>query len=80
MLEYAAKHGIVIQAYSSLMFAPLPSFYISDLNLSHFCSPITKYPGGPVDAPINAAAKRLGATPTQVIMSWVRSKGVAIVT
>jgi len=42
--------------------------------------PITKYPGGPVDAPVAAAAKRLGITPTQVILSWVRSKGVATVT
>jgi len=43
-------------------------------------APITRYPGGPVDEPVNAAAKRLGATPTQVILSWVRSKGVVIVT
>jgi len=43
-------------------------------------APITRYPGGPVDKPVLAAAKRLGATPTQVILAWVRSKGVAIVT
>ncbi|KAJ3523348.1 hypothetical protein NM688_g8745 [Phlebia brevispora] len=43
-------------------------------------SPITRYPGGPVDKPVNAAAKRLEITPTQVILSWVRSKGVVIVT
>jgi len=43
-------------------------------------APITRYPGGPVDAPVQAAAKRLNITPTQVILSWVRSKGVAIVT
>ncbi|KAI0802069.1 Aldo/keto reductase [Irpex lacteus] len=61
LLAYAAKHGIIIEAYSSL-------------------APITRYPGGPVDKPVNAAAKRLGATPTQVILSWVRSKGVVIVT
>ncbi|KAG1818467.1 NADP-dependent oxidoreductase domain-containing protein [Suillus subaureus] len=41
---------------------------------------ITQNPGGPVDAAVNAAAKRIGATPNQVIFSWVRSKGVAIVT
>ncbi|KAG0694003.1 NADP-dependent oxidoreductase domain-containing protein [Suillus ampliporus] len=41
---------------------------------------ITQNPGGPVDAVVNAAAKRIGATPNQVIFSWVRSKGVAIVT
>ncbi|OAX44327.1 Aldo/keto reductase [Rhizopogon vinicolor AM-OR11-026] len=41
---------------------------------------ITQNPGGPVDAVVDAAAKRIGATPNQVIFSWVRSKGVAIVT
>ncbi|KAJ7867996.1 Aldo/keto reductase [Mycena leptocephala] len=30
-------------------------------------APITRFPGGPVDAPVAAAAKRLGITPTQVI-------------
>jgi diketogulonate reductase-like aldo/keto reductase len=43
-------------------------------------SPITKMPGGPVDIPVACAAKRIGATPTQVILSWVRSKGIVIVT
>ncbi|KAJ6611434.1 Aldo/keto reductase [Mycena sp. CBHHK59/15] len=61
LLGYSAKHGIVIEAYSSL-------------------APITKTPGGPVDAPVAAAAKRLGITPTQVILLWVKSKGVVIVT
>ncbi|KAI0917440.1 hypothetical protein AcW1_007363 [Taiwanofungus camphoratus] len=43
-------------------------------------SPITRYPGGAVDKPVQAAANRLGATPTQVILAWVKSKGVVIVT
>ncbi|KAJ7587203.1 Aldo/keto reductase [Mycena floridula] len=42
--------------------------------------PITRNPGGPVDAPVAATAKRLGATPAQVIILWVRSKGVVVVT
>ncbi|RDB22004.1 hypothetical protein Hypma_010812 [Hypsizygus marmoreus] len=61
LLEYAAKHRIVIEAYSSL-------------------TPITKFPGGAVDGPINAAAKRRGVAPTQVILAWVKAKGVVIVT
>ncbi|KAJ7213862.1 NADP-dependent oxidoreductase domain-containing protein [Mycena pura] len=61
LLEYSAKHGIVTEAYSSLV-------------------PITRYPGGPVDAPVAAAAKRLGISATQVIMLWVKSKGAVIVT
>ncbi|KAJ7625254.1 NADP-dependent oxidoreductase domain-containing protein [Mycena polygramma] len=43
-------------------------------------APITRFPRGPVDAPVAAAAKRLGITPTQVILLWVKSKGVVIVT
>ncbi|KAJ3799951.1 Aldo/keto reductase [Lentinula aff. detonsa] len=43
-------------------------------------APITTYPGGPVDAPLRAAAHRIGATPTQVIFLWVRAKGAVIVT
>ncbi|KAJ7304621.1 Aldo/keto reductase [Mycena albidolilacea] len=43
-------------------------------------SSITKFPGGPVDAPVAAAADRLGISPTQVLLSWVRAKGVVIVT
>ncbi|KAG6856967.1 hypothetical protein H0H87_011637 [Tephrocybe sp. NHM501043] len=61
LLEYAAKHGIVIEAYSSL-------------------APITKFRGGPVDAPVEAAAKRLDITSNQVIFAWVRAKGAVIVT
>ncbi|KAJ6563645.1 Aldo/keto reductase [Mycena vulgaris] len=43
-------------------------------------SSITKFPGGPVDVPVAAAAARLGITPTQVLLSWVRAKGAVIVT
>ncbi|KAG6813043.1 hypothetical protein H0H93_013536, partial [Arthromyces matolae] len=61
LLEYAAKHDIVVEAYSSL-------------------APITKFPGGPVDAVVNAVAKRHGISPDQVIFLWVRAKGAVIVT
>ncbi|CAE6351560.1 unnamed protein product [Rhizoctonia solani] len=45
-------------------------------------TPITKLPGGPVDSVIERIAKRLGpkVTPAQVLMSWIRSKGVVVVT
>ncbi|KAF8886249.1 NADP-dependent oxidoreductase domain-containing protein [Gymnopilus junonius] len=61
LLKYHAEHGIITEAYSSLI-------------------PITSYPGGPVDAPLQAAATRLGITPTQVIFLWVRAKGAVVVT
>lgn len=43
-------------------------------------SPITTYPGGPVDIPLRKAAERLGITLTQVVFLWVRAKGAVIVT
>jgi len=41
---------------------------------------ITTFPKGPVDIPVEKAAKRLGITPTQVIFLWVKAKGAVIVT
>ncbi|KIJ27524.1 hypothetical protein M422DRAFT_71623 [Sphaerobolus stellatus SS14] len=41
---------------------------------------ITKFPGGPVDKAVQVAADRLGVSPAQVLLSWVKSKGVVIVT
>ncbi|KAJ7480662.1 Aldo/keto reductase [Mycena latifolia] len=46
ILEYAAKHKIVIEAFSALI-------------------PVTSLPGGPVDAPVGAIAKRLGVSNDQ---------------
>ncbi|KAF8435399.1 Aldo/keto reductase [Boletus edulis BED1] len=61
ILEYAAKHGIVIEAYSALI-------------------PITQLPGGPLDAPLNTIASRLGATTDQVLLAWTKAKGAVVVT
>ncbi|RDX49998.1 Aldo/keto reductase [Lentinus brumalis] len=41
---------------------------------------LTWWAGGHVDKPVEAAAKRLNASPAQVLLLWVRSKGVAVVT
>ncbi|KAG6859904.1 hypothetical protein C0995_002220 [Termitomyces sp. Mi166 len=43
-------------------------------------APMTKFPGGPVDTPVNAAAKRLGVDPAQVLLLWAKAKGIGIVT
>ncbi|KAF8895577.1 Aldo/keto reductase [Infundibulicybe gibba] len=43
-------------------------------------SPITKYPGGPVDKPVLAAAEKRGVQPSQILLAWVRAKGVVVVT
>jgi len=42
--------------------------------------PVTTYPGGPVDGPIDAAAKRLGVTNDQVLLAWAKAKGVVVLT
>ncbi|KAK9899660.1 Aldo/keto reductase [Cystobasidium minutum MCA 4210] len=42
--------------------------------------PLTTYPGGPVDKPVNAIAKRLGVKPEQVLLAWVVSKGAIALT
>jgi len=36
--------------------------------------PITHMPGGPVDAPVDVIAKRLGVTPDQVLLAWTKEK------
>ncbi|KAG6909758.1 hypothetical protein DXG01_015474 [Tephrocybe rancida] len=61
VVEFGAKHGIVTEAYSSLI-------------------PITQLPGGPLDKPLYDIAGRLGVTPDQVILAWVKSKGAVVVT
>ncbi|KAH8104993.1 Aldo/keto reductase [Phellopilus nigrolimitatus] len=43
-------------------------------------APITKTPGGPVDQVLSNIGERIGATPAQVIFSWLKSKDIVIVT
>ncbi|EGN98573.1 hypothetical protein SERLA73DRAFT_55949 [Serpula lacrymans var. lacrymans S7.3] len=90
-LQTVYKTASIKPAVNQIEFHPYN--YTSHKSLLDFCAqhgiiveayssltPITKYSGGPVDAPLKAAASRLGITPTQVIFLWVRSKGVVVVT
>jgi len=43
-------------------------------------TPITKKAGGPVDEPVQSIAQRRGITPAQVLLLWIRAKGIVIVT
>jgi len=43
-------------------------------------TPVTGEPGGPVDAPLNEIATRLGATADQVLLAWIKAKGAVAVT
>lgn len=42
--------------------------------------PLTRFPGGPVDKPVKAAAKRLGATEDQILLAWTKAKGAIALT
>ena len=42
--------------------------------------PLTSYPGGPVDGPVNQIAEKFGVKPEQVLLAWVRSKGAIALT
>jgi len=42
--------------------------------------PLTRNPGGPVDKPVKAAAKRLGVTEDQVLLAWAKAKGAVALT
>lgn len=42
--------------------------------------PLTSYPGGPVDAPVNSIAEKLGVKPEQVLLAWIKSKGAVALT
>lgn len=46
----------------------------------HHNSPITRQPGGPLDAPLKKIASRLGATTDQVLLAWTKAKGAVVVT
>lgn len=94
VLEYCKKHGIIIEAYSSLLSVcvlaspascltallgmPLDTQHL--ITICTWISPITRQPNGPVDEPVRKAAERLKATPGQVLLLWARQKGCVIVT
>ena len=43
-------------------------------------SPITRLPGGPLDAVLEKIGKRTGATWDQILLAWVKAKGAVAVT
>jgi len=42
--------------------------------------PVTQQPGGPVDKPLAAIAKRTGATFDQILLAWNKAKGTIVLT
>jgi len=43
-------------------------------------TPLTQFPGGPVDKPVASIVKRLSLKPEQVLLAWVAAKGAVILT
>lgn len=81
ILDVASKHGIIIEAYSLLMWVDNHSIIRSiELIISASISPITRQPGGPLDKPLKQIAERLNASTDQVLMAWAKAKGVVVVT
>ena len=76
--------NIILNTASSLRLMEYFRSYFNCLmirNLNEvFSRSITALPGGPVDAVVEKAAKRLGITPTQVLLLWAKAKGAVIVT
>jgi diketogulonate reductase-like aldo/keto reductase len=78
VLDFSAKHGIVTEAYGSLACVLYSSRqYCTKLQKK---SPITKYPGGPLDPVLATIAQRIGGTPGQVIFKWAHAKRFVVVT
>lgn len=92
-LKLVLQHGKVIPAVNQIEFHPYN--YHKQAELLGFANkhgirvesyggltPVTKLPGGKLDSVLERIAKRLGpkVTSAQVIMSWIKAKGVAIVT
>ncbi|CAE6456631.1 unnamed protein product [Rhizoctonia solani] len=92
-LKLILEHGKVLPAVNQIPFHPYN--YHEQAELLEFAdqhgiriesysglTPITKLPGGPLDDVIERIARRLGpkVTPAQVLMSWIRAKGVVVVT
>ena len=80
IVEYVSKYSIVIEGYSPLTCITAPLSHLHFLMLSVKIRPITKTPEGPVDPVIARVARRIGGNPGQVLLKWVRSKGVVVVT
>lgn len=78
-----AANQIYLQPYNYNQQSPTLEFaakYDIVIEAYSALTPITGEPGGPVDAPLNEIATRLGATTDQVLLAWVKAKGAVVVT
>ncbi|KDN41006.1 hypothetical protein RSAG8_07712, partial [Rhizoctonia solani AG-8 WAC10335] len=90
-LKLILEHGKVPPAVNQIRFHPYDYHGQAELlefadkhgiRIESYSGPITKAPGGSLDGIVEGITKRLGLNVTlaQVLMSWIRAKGVVIIT
>ncbi|KAF8962112.1 NADP-dependent oxidoreductase domain-containing protein [Flammula alnicola] len=90
-LEQVSAAAKYIPVVNQILFHPY--VYLEQLPILKLCAkknivveayspliPVTKRPGGPLDAPVGAIAKNLGASMDQVLLAWAKAKGSVPVT
>ncbi|KAG1758231.1 NADP-dependent oxidoreductase domain-containing protein [Suillus occidentalis] len=78
-----AANQILLHPYVHMQQAPIVKYAAEhDIVIEAYSAlqPLTKEPSGPLDAPLNEIATRLGATTDQVLLAWTKAKGAVIVT
>lgn len=78
-----AANQILLHPYVYMQQAPIVKYAAEhDIVIEAYSAlqPLTKEPSGPLDAPLNEIATRLGATTDQVLLAWTKAKGAVIVT
>lgn len=78
-----AANQILLHPYVNARQAPLLEYCAAHNIVVEAYSvliPVTSQPGGPVDAPVNSIADRLGASADQVLLAWAKAKGAVVVT
>ncbi|KAH9476055.1 NAD/NADP-dependent indole-3-acetaldehyde reductase [Psilocybe cubensis] len=78
-----AVNQIILHPYAYKRQAPLLE-YLNEKGIVYEAYspliPVTQFPGGPVDKPVKAAAKRLNATDDQILLAWAKAKGAVVLT
>ena len=84
LLSHARIKPVVnqLEFHAYLQSRPLASLCAAEgVALAAYCplGPLSLWPGGPVDAPVEAAAKAHGTTPAAVHLAWPLAMGHAVV-
>jgi len=78
-----AANQILLHPYVYLAVAPIIGYARkNNIAIEAYSAliPLTRHPGGPVDAPVDEIAKKLNVAPEQVLLAWVKAKGAIAIT